>query len=70
MKSPNINNIDVGKLAKQLPEYEKKWVAISEQNKIVASGESYGDTVKQVKDPSHVVLLKVPPLDVSFSPNA
>ncbi|MBI2048833.1 MAG: hypothetical protein HY434_00580 [Candidatus Liptonbacteria bacterium] len=64
----NLNNIDLGKIAKELRRFEEQWVAISENNEIVASGNTYGETVDRVKNPDEVILFKVPALDYSLAP--
>jgi len=70
MKEKTIKNIDLGKLSKQLRNFERQWIAISQENKIVANGDTYGEALQKVqkKDLGEVILFKVPPLDYSFSP--
>jgi len=70
MPKININNIDLRKLGKQLRKYESEWIAISERNKIVASGKTYEGALAaaQKKEFGEVILFKVPPLDYSLSP--
>ena len=67
MATLDINKINLGKLSEQLRRYERQWVAISERNEIVASGRTYGETVRKVKRPEKVVLFKVPPMDYSLA---
>jgi hypothetical protein len=67
MTTLDISKIDLGKLSKELRRYERQWVAISERNEIVASGRTYGETVRKVKHPEEVVLFKVPPMDYSLA---
>ena len=67
MATLDISKIDLGKLSEQLRRYERQWVAISERNEIVASGRTYGETVRKVKRPEKVVLFKVPPMDYSLA---
>lgn len=62
------NKIDTAKIANELRQYENEWVAISENNHIVASGLTYGETLKKVNQTDEVILLKVPPLDYSLAP--
>jgi hypothetical protein len=64
----NISKIDLGKLASALTRYQNKWVAISEENKIVSSGDTYKETVDRVSNPDKVVLLRVTPPDMSLAP--
>ena len=64
------NKIDLSQLAEELGRYENQWVAISEESRIVASGPSYEDTVRQVSQKDSVILLKVPPLSYSLAPSA
>lgn len=66
----DINKIDLSKLSKELRRFERRWVAISARNEIVASGPTYGETVRKVKRPEEVVLFKVPPMDYSLAPYA
>jgi hypothetical protein len=66
----DINKIDLSKLAKELPRYESKWIAVSENNEIVASGDSYTGTMSEVRNEGPVILLKVPPVDASLAPYA
>ena len=68
MTTPNIQHIDLSKLAGELRQYERQWIAIAEDNRIVASGPTYGETVRKVVDADRVVLMKVPPLDYSLAP--
>jgi ABC-type hemin transport system substrate-binding protein len=62
------NKIDLALLAGELARYENLWVAVSEDNRIVASGASYSETIQRVEDKDTVVLLKVPPLRASLAP--
>jgi hypothetical protein len=64
----DIKKIDLGKLAKPLARYRDKWVAVSEENKIVANGGTYKETVDQVPLPEKVVLFRVTPPDASLAP--
>ena len=64
----NINDIDLGKLAKELRRFEEQWVAISGDNRIIASGRTYGEAVDKVENPDEVVLFRVPSLDYSLAP--
>ncbi|MEK7193184.1 MAG: DUF5678 domain-containing protein [Patescibacteria group bacterium] len=64
----NVNNIDLRKISQDLRSFENQWVAITEDTRIVASGPTYGETVRQVKEGSDVVLLKVPSFDASLAP--
>ena len=71
MKTFDISRVDFGKLHKQMPRYEKKWIAISEKNTIVASGKTYGEALERArerKDAKGVILFKVPPLNYSLAP--
>lgn len=70
MTSLDINKIELGKLSEELRRFERRWVAISTRNRIVASGPTYGETVSKVKHPEEVVLFKVPPMDYSLAPYA
>ncbi len=63
------NKIDLSLLAGELARYENKWIAVSEDNRIVASGASYSETVGRVEERNAVVLLKVPPLYASLAPS-
>jgi hypothetical protein len=63
-----IQNIRLEGLAAELQRYAEQWVAISMESRIVAHGPTYGQTISQVRDPSKVVLLKVPPIDASLAP--
>lgn len=65
----DVNKIDLGKLACELILYEGKWIAVSEENKIVSSGSTYGETVDRVKNTEKVILLKVPLLNYSLAPS-
>jgi hypothetical protein len=62
------NRIDLSKLAEELGRFENQWVAISEENRILASGTSYQEVVNALPRPDAVVLLKVPPQDASLAP--
>ena len=64
----NTNNIQLGKLGKEMGKYENQWVAVTASSRIVAHGKSYGDAMKKVANPDEVVLLKVPPQDASLAP--
>ncbi|MBI4095189.1 MAG: hypothetical protein HY435_03285 [Candidatus Liptonbacteria bacterium] len=64
----DIKNIDLGKLATELRRYEEQWVAISAENKILANGKTYGETVDKVKNPDQVILFKVPQSRYSIAP--
>lgn len=70
MKTINIENIDLEKLGPEIQKYENQWIAISSDNAIVGSGATYGEAVDSVGEREDVILLKVPPLDVSFAPQA
>ncbi len=63
-----IENINLEKLEKALEQYENRWVAISDENKIVASGATYKEAVEKASNKENIVLFKVPPLNVSFAP--
>jgi sirohydrochlorin ferrochelatase len=66
----NISKIDISKLASELRRLENQWVAISEDNRIVAKGSTYREAVERVSDPDKVVLLKVPSVKYSLAPAA
>lgn len=63
-----IKKLDLGKLNRKMRNYENKWIAISIQNTIVSSGNTYKEAVDQIKGGQDVILLKVPPLDASLTP--
>ena len=67
MKEFNIDKIDLSVLEDEINKHENRWIAISDQNKIVSSGKTYSEAVSNAKD-QPVVLLKVPRLDVSLAP--
>ena len=62
-----FGNIDLEKLAEELRLYAEQWVAISRENRIVAHGRTYGETLQRVRDPDGVVMVKVPPVDASLA---
>lgn len=62
----DVNKIDLSVLADQLHNYECKWIAISEDNKIVSSGMTYAEVLEKVPNPEDVVLFKVPPLEYAL----
>jgi len=64
----DINKVNLEKLAPELCTLQDKWVAISNENRIVASGYTYGEAMNQVKRPDDVILLKVPPVEYSLAP--
>jgi hypothetical protein len=68
MKTINIENIDLGKLGRELEKYQNQWIVISQDNAIVGSGSTYGEALEDTGGREDVVLFKVPPLDVSFAP--
>ena len=70
MNKIDFNNIDLSRLNNELRKFEKQWVAISNDNKIVANGVTYRETNQQArqKGMKAVVLLRVPPLDYSLAP--
>lgn len=70
MTTLDINKIDLSKLSKELRRFERRWVAISSENEIVANGPTYGETIRKVKRAEAVVLFKVPPMDYSLAPYA
>jgi len=49
--------------------YEDEWVAISAENRIVAHGKTYADTIAQVENPEEVAMFRVPPLDATLAPS-
>ncbi len=70
MKTIDINNIYLEKISQEMKNYEREWIAISELNKIVAHGNTYGEALKMAKDNGFgkVILFKVPPLNYPLSP--
>lgn len=70
MRHLNINNINLAKLSKEIGDYQNKWIAVSENNTIAASGSTYNETVGKVQNRNDVILFKVPPLNVSLAPLA
>jgi hypothetical protein len=66
----NVEDIDLEKVADEISQYAEQWVAISTENRIVAHGRTYREAIEKVRNPSEVVLLKVPPLDASLAPGA
>ena len=68
MSKIRIENINLGKLEGVLEQYENKWVAISDENKVVASGSTYKETVERADNNMNTVLFKVPPLSASLAP--
>lgn len=70
MRKLKTDNINLGKLSKQLRNYERKWIAISLGNKIIADGRTYEEALDKAKKKrgGEVILFKVPPLDYSLSP--
>lgn len=69
MKLTEVNKINLGKLKKELYDYEGQWIAISPENAIVANGKTYQDTVKEAKARGieNIVLFKVPSFQYSFA---
>lgn len=65
----DVQRIDLSKLAPDLRRYENHWIAVSEDNEIVASGPTYGETVARVPDADKVILFRVPPVDYSLAPS-
>jgi hypothetical protein len=61
MKAKRINGIE---------KYSNQWVALdSDGNKIIAGGKNLKKVLEQAsKSVNKPVMMKVPPLDVSFSP--
>lgn len=70
MAEIDVNKIDLSKLSDEMRRHEKQWIAISEDNLIVASGATYGEAQKKAKEKgvSKTALFKVPPLDYSLAP--
>ena len=68
MNTKNITNINLEKLALELEKHENEWVAISDENRIIANGSTYRETADRVQDKENVVLFKVPQLNVSLAP--
>jgi len=66
----DISKIDLSKFSAELRRYEKQWIAISEDNAIVASGATYGEAQRKAKEKGvrNIALFKVPPLDYSLAP--
>lgn len=64
----HLQNVDLGKLGIELEKYENQWIAISSDNKIVANGRTYGETLDKLNETPAVVLYKVPPLGASLAP--
>jgi Family of unknown function (DUF5678) len=69
MKTLNIAKINLEKLSTQLWDYEKQWIAISEENSIVGSGNTYDEALQNAKEEGfqNVLMFKVPPLNSSFA---
>lgn len=65
----SLINIDLGKIASEISRHELQWVAVSKDNTVVASGDTYKETLSKVSNLKEVVMLKVPPLDTSISPH-
>lgn len=63
-----ITNINLEKLAPELEKHENEWVAISDDNRIVANGSTYREAADRVQNKENVVLFKVPQLNVSLAP--
>ncbi|PIT92015.1 MAG: hypothetical protein COU08_04130 [Candidatus Harrisonbacteria bacterium CG10_big_fil_rev_8_21_14_0_10_42_17] len=70
MSEINIKKINLEKLDRELERLQEKWVAISEENKIVASGKTYNEALKNIKPEmkEKTIFLKIPPLNYSISP--
>ena len=64
----NVKNIDLAKLAKEIKQYENQWVVISGNNKIVASGDTYGDALKNVGEREDITLFKIPSSKTLLAP--
>jgi pimeloyl-CoA synthetase len=68
MNNAKFENIKLEKLSKEIEQYENLWIAISSENRIMASGRTYKETLKNIGEDEEVILFKVPPLNVSFAP--
>lgn len=70
MKIINISKINLESLSDELRRHERRWVAISAQNALVAHGKTYQEAVNKAKKKriKNIVLLKVPPLNYSLAP--
>jgi uncharacterized protein DUF5678 len=69
MKTLNIEKINLEKLSTHLWDYEKQWIAISEENSIVGNGVTYGEALRNAKEQGfqEVLMFKVPPLNSPFA---
>lgn len=69
MNKVNLDTIDFERFSSQLKQYERQWIAISQDNEIVSHGNTYDQALKGAYKKTHdVVLFKVPPLKYSLSP--
>lgn len=68
MLSLNLEKIDLEKLASELEKYENQWIAISDENVIVSSGETYSEALRGAPRRDNIILLKVPSLSASLAP--
>lgn len=68
MTKLNIENIDLSKLSSEIEKYENQWIAISDENKIVGSGNTYSDALKNTDNKKRAVFFKVPSLKASLAP--
>ncbi len=66
----NFAKVNLEELQDTLRKHVGKWVAISEDNKIVSSAITYRKAVDKVANPKEVVLFRVTPMDVSIAPDA
>lgn len=63
----NFTKVNLAKLQITLRKHIGKWVAISEDNKIISSAATYRKAVDKVANPEEVVLFRVTPMDASIA---
>ncbi len=68
MNTISIENIDLGALSEEMRKYENEWIAVSDENKIVASGKTYAEAFRASGETPNIVLFKVPRSDAFLAP--
>lgn len=64
----DIATIDPSKVSGGLHKYAGQWVALSVAHKVVGSGRTYQEVIKNIKGMAGVALFPIPEADIALAP--